>query len=208
MLAGTSDHDLDEARASLVDQAGRVRALRIAFLTSSLVLAGSERQMVALATRLPRDRFQVDFLARSGAGPLDDTARAAGSAVHYLHPGPTPTSRLDHRLVAAARRTKRYVGVVRRNRYDIVDAWLYPSDVLAGFSRGITRTPVILSGQRNVDPHRAFGPLSRRIDRIANRTFDGVVAVCNAAAEYAISVNGASQEKVQVIRNGVELPAE
>ena len=35
-----------------------------------------------------------------------------------------------------------------------------------------------------------------------------MVAVCDAAAEYAIAVNGARREKVRVIRNGVELPAE
>ncbi len=42
--------------------------LRIAYLPASLSPGGAERQMLALAERLPKDRFDVEFVVLSGSG--------------------------------------------------------------------------------------------------------------------------------------------
>jgi glycosyltransferase involved in cell wall biosynthesis len=182
-----------------------VRPLRIAYVVSSLVVAGGERQQLILAERLPKDRFHIEFVARTGPGPLDARATAAGTPVRFVGRLTTKSDPISARWSARIHRSAGYVEAVRAGRFDIIDAWLYPSDVLAAYGRLLTRTPVILSGRRNIEDRKPLGPLGAPIDRMAHRLFDGVIANAAAVAEVAVRVHGADPAKVRVIRNGVEL---
>ena len=178
--------------------------LRIGYLISSLVAAGGERQMVALAERLPAEEFRIDFLARTGPGPLDDRARAAGARVHHLASLTSHETSPLRRQAARGRRFTSLVSIARQERYDIIDAWLYPADVLAAVTRPLTRVPVIMSGRLNIAPRHSVGPMSRTLDRLASRQTDAVVAICQAVADFAVSVHGVDPAKLHIIRNGVE----
>jgi glycosyltransferase involved in cell wall biosynthesis len=182
-----------------------VRPLRIAHLVASLDPGGAELQELALAERLPRDRFRVDFLAVAGAGEYDARARAAGCRV--LHIG--VRAQADESVTTAQRRRTQmalhYARAARPGRYDIVDAWLYPGDVLAALGRLVTRTPVVISGRRNIQPHDRFGPFAGTVDRLVARLTDAVVANSTAAAEFAVRSHHTDPSKLRVIRNGVEL---
>lgn len=180
-----------------------MRRLRIAYLPASLALGGAERQMLALAERLPRDRFEAEIVVLSGAGEYDDRARSAGLRLRSVGEGPAPRSTLGARMWHRASKAARYARVVRNARYDIVDAWLYPADVLAALMRPITRTPVVVTGARNVDPQGYFGPLEGVVSSVARRMTDAVVANSEAAALHAMKVSGIGHSKVRVIRNGV-----
>jgi glycosyltransferase involved in cell wall biosynthesis len=160
--------------------------------------------MLALAERLPRDRFTIDFLTLAGSGEYDERARAAGLRVIPLGSPRAPGIGFLQTMRARVAKVGSYVATVRRERYDIVDAWLYPGDVLAIGLRAVTRTPVLISGRRNVDPHDSFGRLSPLVDRITDRLVDAVVANSAAAAEHAIRTHHVDPAKVRVIRNGVE----
>jgi glycosyltransferase involved in cell wall biosynthesis len=180
-----------------------VTRLRVAYLPSTLSPGGAERQMLALAERLPRDRFDVEFLVLSGSGQYDGRARAAGLRIRTVGQAPVPNGRLPARLWHRASKALRYAAAVRAANYDIVDAWLYPADVLAALMRPITRTPVVISGRRNVDPQQFFGPLERTVASLVGRLTDVVVANSAAVASNAINVARVSPEKIRIIRNGV-----
>jgi glycosyltransferase involved in cell wall biosynthesis len=92
---------------------------------------------------------------------------------------------------------------VRRQRYDVLDAWIYPLDVLAVMTRALTRVPIVISGRRNMLPHDAFGPVSPAIDRVMRRGTDVVVANSEAAARYAVAMHRTDPKRLRVIRNGV-----
>ncbi len=181
--------------------------LRIAYLPASLNPGGAERQMLSLAERLPRDRFEVEFVVLSGSGIYDDRARAAGVRIRSAGQAPAPGASVPARIWHRASKSLRYAAVVRAGHYDIVDAWLYPADVLAALMRPITRTPVIVTGQRNVDPQHFFGPLERRVASLVGRLTDVVVANSEAAAEHAVKVGGVDLAKIRIIRNGVVVGA-
>lgn len=182
------------------------RPLRIGYLLAALRPGGAERQMLALAQRLPQDRFTADLLTLSGEGEYDDLARSAGlRVVHLGTPRHAGMSALNT-LVSRASKITNYVTSARRARYDIIDVWLYPSDVLVASLRYLTGTPAIVSGRRNVDPHGAFGPLDPIVDRMVDRLVDRVVANSQAAADHAIRTQHVDPRKVRVIRNGVEIP--
>lgn len=177
--------------------------LRVAYLPPSLIPGGAERQMLSLAERLPRDRFEVEFVVLVGSGVYDERAKAAGLRIRTVGQAPVPNRRLPARLRHRASKALRYAAAVRAANYDIVDAWLYPADVLAALMRPVTRTPVVITGRRNVDPQQFFGPLERSIGSLVGRLTDVVVANSAAAASNAINVGGVSPEKIRIIRNGV-----
>ena len=177
--------------------------LRLAYLPASLRPGGAERQMLALAERLPRDRFDVDFLAIVGRGPYDDRAEAAGSRVRSLGSPARLEDGLASKGVKRASKILNYVSFVRKARYDVVDAWLYPADVMAALARPLTRTPVVIAGRRNVDPRNQFGIAEGVIGAATNRLIDVVVANSAAAAAVAVETQGVDPAKIRIIRNGV-----
>ena len=177
--------------------------LRVAYLPASLNPGGAERQMLALAERLPRDRFDVEFVTLSGPGSYDRRVRDAGLNIRHAGAAPAPDASLPARVWHRASKATRYASAIRSGRYDIVDAWLYPADVLATLLRPITRTPVVVTGQRNVDPQRYFGLFEPPIAWAVSRMTDAVVANSSAAATHAIRVGRHDPNKVRVIRNGV-----
>ncbi len=182
-----------------------MRPLRIAHVIASLMPGGAELQELALAERLPRDRFVIDFLAVAGHGEYDDRARAAGLQVHHVGVRARPG---ESTLTAQRRRTEMatsFARAARRGRYDIIDAWLYPADVLAALGRLVTGTPVIVTGRRNVQQHDRFGPLAPSVDRLVDRLTDAVVANSTAAAQNALRSHHTSRSKIRIISNGIEL---
>lgn len=182
-----------------------MRRLRVAYLPASLRPGGAERQMLALAERLPQDRFKIEFVAIAGPGEYDARAEAAGARVRSLGLGAAPNASWPLRSAKRVSKIFRYADVVRRARYDIIDAWLYPSDVLAALARPITRTPIVIAGRRNIDPHDQFGLLENGIGAVVRRLTDMVVANSAAVAEHAIAHQGVDPARIRIIRNGVEV---
>ena len=182
-----------------------MRPLRVAHLIAGLMRGGAELQELALAERLPRDRFRIDFLAVGGAGEYDGRARAAGSRVLHIGVRPQAGESLRNAQVRRTRMALHYARAVRGGRYDIVDAWLYPADILAALGRVVTGTPIVISGRLNIQLHYRFGPLAGAVDRLVNRLTDAVVANSSAAAEFAVRSHHTDPSKLRIIRNGVEL---
>ena len=186
--------------------AGEAAPLRILY-PASLYPGGAERQMLLLAARLPADRFRVSFILLGGDTPLADEARAAGARVHVLgaprragQPVPLFAARVASRIV-------RYALLCRRERYDIVDAWLYHGYGLAGLTRPVSRVPVLVSGRRSLSGFKErFGLPERVVDALARRMSDVFVANSQAVADDVARREGVARDRIRVIHNGVELP--
>jgi glycosyltransferase involved in cell wall biosynthesis len=110
------------------------------------------------------------------------------------------------RLARRATKTTRYVAVARAARYDVIDAWLYPADVLAALLRSLTRTPIVIAGRRNLGSfYASFGPMDRAISALAMRRTDVVVANSAAVGADTLEREHLDPTKLRIIRNGVEL---
>jgi glycosyltransferase involved in cell wall biosynthesis len=184
----------------------RSRPLRIAYVTGSLGLGGSERQMLMLASHLDRRRFQVEFILLGQPGILAADALAAGIRVHALRGPPrhsaSPPVWAFRVLVSIAR----FVRLARRRRYDVVDAWLFGSYALAAVTRPLTRVPVLVAGRRSLSDYKErFTIPQRAAEWIARRWSDAVVANAYAVADDVRAREGLRDARLRVIRNGVEL---
>ena len=182
------------------------RRLRVLY-PASLTVGGAERQMILLAERLPRDRFDVSFVLFGDWTPNADLAVAAGAHVHAMgasHRGSTPRALL---ALKAARRVVTYVRLCRRERIDIVDAWLFHGYAVAGVTRPLTRVPVLISGRVSLSGFKArFGPLERAADVIARRWSDVIFANSEAVADDVARLEGVDRASIRIIRNGVLIP--
>lgn len=178
------------------------RPLRVAYLNGSLDIGGAEQQMLALAEKLPRDRFTIEFVVLTHRGTLAPAAEAAGARV---------------RLLGWARRKSRFHVIrwlvdlvrlgpaMRAGHYDIVDAWLFHGYAIAALTRPIARFPVLISGRVRLSDYKSeFNPLERFLDALARRWTDAIVAnseVVRADVAYREHVD---LERIRVIRSGIE----
>lgn len=182
------------------------RPLRIAYVNGSLALGGSERQMVLLARHLPRSRFEVEFVLLGQPGELAEEARAAGAVVHALR-GPSRSNvPLPLWLVRVMGAAWSFIWLVRRQHYDVVDAWLFGSYALAAATRPLLKIRVLISGRRSLSDFKAgFNFAQRAADRLARARSDAIVANAHAVAEDVRVREGLPADRILVIRNAVEI---
>jgi len=182
------------------------RRLRIMF-PASLQPGGAERQMLLLAQHLPRDRFDVSFVMLLEPTEMAREAERAGAAVHSLGAPRRAGQALPMYGVHQLNRVMSYAALCRRQRYDVVDAWLYLGYALAALTRPIARVPVLIAGRRSLSGFKSdFGIIERAIDGIARRSADIIVANSRAVADDVAEREGVDRSRIRVIRNGVESP--
>ncbi|MBA2373561.1 MAG: glycosyltransferase [Chloroflexi bacterium] len=174
---------------------------------ASLIMGGSERQMMELARRLPRDRFSVTFVVLGDRGPHADIVESFGVPVLSLgasrqHGTPFPifAGRVSGKVA-------RYVAWCRRLRFDIVDAWLFHGYGLAAITKQVTGVPILISGRRSLSDFKEdFGPVERLVDEVARRASDAIVANSQYVLDDVVRREPIDRAKLRVIRNGVEIP--
>jgi glycosyltransferase involved in cell wall biosynthesis len=183
-----------------------MRSIRLAFLVHRLITGGAELQMLAVGERLVQQGFRVDFVVRGGVGPHDDRARRAGASVRTI--GRLSSSRTPFltRYRLRAEKHARWIAMARQERYDIVDAWLYPTDVFAALTRPLTRIPVVMSARLDLLPRIRVGPATQLLESAVNRLTNMVVANSIVTADAAINDHGVLPERLRIIRGGVDLP--
>ncbi len=180
--------------------------LRVAFVTS-LILGGSERQMMELARRLPKDRFEVTFLVVGERGPHAAILESWGVRVMSLGASRQGTTPFPIFAARVSGKVLRYVWWCRRERFDVIDAWLFHGYGLAAVTKAFTGVPVLISGRRSLSDFKAdFGPLERIVDGIARRASDVIVANSTYVLADVVRHERMGPEKLRIIRNGVQVP--
>ena len=163
--------------------------------------------MTALATRLPPDRFAVEFVLPVERGPLAAVVEAAGCRVQTLGARRRQETDGPHYLAAAAGAGLRYVPAMARGRFDVVDAWLFPSYGLEGMVHQFTRVPVFVAGRRSLSGYkRDFGPFRTVADAMARWQADAIVANAYAVRDDVLRRERVHPALIRVIHNGVEIP--
>jgi glycosyltransferase involved in cell wall biosynthesis len=173
-------------------------------LTATLNTGGSERQMLALARGLPKDRFCVEFVLLTELGALAPVAEEMGARVRVLDWG-RRNGRFHtlHWLWDIARLGPS----LRGGRYDIVDAWLFHAYAVAALVRPVAGTPVLVSGRRFMsDGQPRTGRIERFLDGLARRRCDAIVAVSYAVRDDVARDERLDPARIRVIRAGVALP--
>ncbi|MEA2457184.1 MAG: hypothetical protein QOC95_156 [Thermoleophilaceae bacterium] len=174
------------------------RRIKVLMLVDTLAAGGAERCCVGLASSLPRDRYEVVVCAtRRNNGPLLEPLLAAG--IRYETLG--RTGRYD---LAPFRRLR---ALLREERFDILHAHKFGSNLWGSIVGRASRTPVIVAHEHSWA--YAGDPVRRILDgQVIGRLADAIVAVSTRDRERMTSVEGIRPEKTVYIPNAfVQRPA-
>ncbi len=169
---------------------------RLLLLIGGMGPAGAEKQARLLLENLPRDRIVARLTCFRGPEEVFCSLRAAGVAVDIL---PRPRRRIWPLT------TLRFLnGVIRRQRIQVVHAFLPVFAILAPLLRVANPRLRIVTGRRSLDEYLTPGEI--RLLRIAGRHASVIVANSQAVAESVRRLEGGHGGRLRVIPNGIALP--
>ena len=166
---------------------------RIAFVIATLDRGGSEGQLVSLATRLDRSRFDPVVICLTRGGPLEGTLARAGVTTIILG---------KHRKLDLAC-LRQLTDLLRLLRPDVVHTWLFTANAYGRWAARRAGVPHLVASERSTDPNKAW--LHRTIDRSLARRTDCIVANCDAVREVYRERLDLPAERLVVIPNGLDL---
>jgi glycosyltransferase involved in cell wall biosynthesis len=181
---------LSLARASCLAPDGKIRVL---FVIRQLDYGGAERQLVELATRLPRDRFDAMVCCLCPPGPLAVELEERGITVVSTH----------KKLGALSTCSWALLSLVREFRPAVLHSYLFSANWRSLSVGRVAGVPLVVTSVRNVDIH------TKKIFTLGERFFAGlndcVIANAEAVREYVSDKHGIPRSKMHVIHNGVAM---
>jgi glycosyltransferase involved in cell wall biosynthesis len=164
---------------------------KVLMMVDTLYAGGAERFMVGLATHLPKDRYDVTVCAtRSHEGPL--TSEVVDAGLRYVTLG--RSGRYDVAPFG------RLVSLLREERFDVLHAHKFGSNLWATIFGRLTRTPVVVAHEQTWSYEG--NPVRKLLDGwVIGRFSDAHVAVSTRDRERMIELEHVPAAKTRFIPN-------
>jgi glycosyltransferase involved in cell wall biosynthesis len=146
--------------------------LNVLQLIPTLDRSGAEKQLVLLATGLPRDRFHVEVAALTRLGPLEADLQAAG----------VPVTAFGKRHKADPLTLTRLVQFLKARKFDIVQTWIFAANTYGRIAAHLAGVPIVVTSEMAVDLWKGRAQLA--IDRFLASWTDRVVGNSHAVVEF------------------------
>lgn len=182
-------HDGAGGRAA-VRTSGMSR-LRTLFVIDELDIGGTEQQILETVRRIDRSRFEP-YVCCFRHGRKAQEIEALG--VPVLHE--------PKRLKADPGLVLRLAALMRRERFDIVQTYLWTANTWARLAARLAGVPCVVASERNVDIWEET--YKRMIGRFLARSTDRIIANSEAVRQYLLRRGGLPADKVVTIYNGVD----
>ncbi|HEX4010841.1 MAG TPA: glycosyltransferase [Solirubrobacteraceae bacterium] len=169
-----------------------MRRLRVLYLIDQVIdTGGAERFALGLATHLPADRFELWVCSTRGAEPAAlEQLRDAG--VRHVHLG--RRGKLD------VWRFRRLVALLRHQRFDILHAHMFGSNLWGCLIGRACRVPIVIAHEQTWSYEGE--PLRRWLDgHVIGRLATRFVAVSTRDAERMVTIEGVPVHKIVMIPN-------
>jgi glycosyltransferase involved in cell wall biosynthesis len=179
------------------------RPIRIAHVITGLGAGGAERMLCNLALGLDRSRFESHVIALSREQTLAGTLRGGGIPVTiagahaYKSLGLGPL----HRVLQ----------ILRAERPDIVQTWMFHADLVGGIAGRIVGAPVIWNIRASLADsgwHPLASSVRQRVIARVCAVLSGAIPryiVSSSLANVSRSLRGYRREKICIINNGVDV---
>jgi glycosyltransferase involved in cell wall biosynthesis len=175
--------------------------LRVTHVINGLSIGGAEVMLSRLLACTDRERFQPDVVSLSDLGALGSEIQALDIPVRALHLRPR---------VGDARRIAKLVRWFIEDPPDLVQTWLYESDLIGGVSARIAhrKVPVIWGvHQSNLDPGRCKRRRiwAARACAALSHWVPTRIVCCSSVSARLHEQLGYAEHKMVVIPNGTDL---
>ncbi len=171
---------------------GPARRRRVVMLVNRLNRGGgAERVAAALATHLPRDRFQVTVVTtRSGNGPLLDSLLA--QSIRHVA--------LERRGRFDLLQFRRLVALLRAERPDVIHAHMFGSNLWGAVFGRLAGIPVVIAHEHTWSYDGQY--VRRWLDgHVIGRLVDAFVAVSERDRQRMATLEGVAWDKIVVMPN-------
>jgi glycosyltransferase involved in cell wall biosynthesis len=166
----------------------------IAVVMTSFNAGGTERQMIELARRLDRDRWQVNLAVLHATGHWHETAAAAAPITEFPITG--------FRRPDTCRQALAFARWCTRNGIDVVHTTDLYTNIFALPAAACARVPVRIGSRRGLNLDRTAG--QRAMQRAAFKCAHAIVANSSAIASR-LEAEHVRPNKIAVIPNGLDL---
>ncbi|MDO5553005.1 MAG: glycosyltransferase [Planctomycetia bacterium] len=166
---------------------------KILFIIPTLDRSGAEKQLVLLATGLPRDEFEVHVALLTRTGPLTADLDAAG----------IPWTLIGKKRKISFSAYLRLKRLIRKLQPDIVHTWLFAANAYGRKAAFACRVPRVICGERCVDPWKS--PLHFLIDRQLAKKTDTIAANSDGIRDFYVR-HGLPADRFVVIPNAQPTP--
>ncbi|HVW09984.1 MAG TPA: glycosyltransferase [Bryobacteraceae bacterium] len=170
-------------------------ARNVMLMTRTLGHGGTERQLAETALSLDPATFTPHVACVEGTGFRAEELRRNGIPILEL----PITSLKDPRSLPLL---ARFVGYMRQHSIDLLHSFDTSTNFLAAPAAKLPGCPVVLTSQRCFE--NVIWPAHRKLNRLAHRLADGVVANCNAVARHLREDFGVPAAKIHICRNGLD----
>ncbi len=169
------------------------RRLRLLLLTVGLGIGGTEGQILEIATRLNRARFDVSVCALKEGGVVGEELQRQGVRVITLN----GSGVWDFRMIP------RLYRVIQTERPDIIHAFLFWANLSSRVVGRLLRVSVLISSYRGMDLPRKWP--YRLADRWTVKWSRAITCCSDAVRRSVFSHLGGGRERYLTIPNGVDL---
>ncbi|MFC5803552.1 glycosyltransferase [Streptomyces formicae] len=174
---------------------------RVCLLIGQLGLGGAEKQLVLLARGLSERGIRTHLLVLFHRGPRE--AELEGSGVILVDLGFQRFSWRWTSLMGNVRAFARLLVFLRKEKPQVLQAFLLHSYVLAAPAARLTRVPVLVAGRRSLGFFKQGHRVALALERLATRWTDLLVANAEAVADDVRRDEGVPDSKLTVIPNGM-----
>ena len=181
------------------------KKIRIMYFIGSLQLGGAERQLAELAVRLDKNLFDIEICCIAQGGPLIDYVKNHGVKVSifqaYLLKGKyNPLS-----YIHIIRETWRIFRHIRKQRPDIVHAFLYTAYIIGVLCAQLARIPIIIASRRSLGYFKETNFIKQPLENFVNLFTHHVLVNSKAVQEDVLRRERIDPHKIKLIYNGVDL---
>ena len=167
---------------------------KILFVSTSTTLGGAEKTLFSLATLLDPKEFEI-------AGVV--SLKAPGFYAERLAERGLKVQTLGVRRLPGLREAKALAQIIRREKPDIVHAFMYQAIELCRFVKKISTLPFTLISSPRVS-YRTRSWATRMVDRGLKGADDLLISESGASRDFLIHRLGYDPSRVTVIYNGID----
>ena len=170
--------------------------VNVLYVIDKLAVAGAQRHLVELATRLDRSLFEPQVCCLQHEGALAHDLKRSGIRVFALG---VRRIYVPRGLVSVLR----LACVIRKQRIRILHSYLFTSHLACGLAAALRRPELVISARRDVFSHVRLR--YRLPTQIADLFVDHIAANSRAVAATVARWERFPPERTSVIYNGVDL---
>lgn len=150
-----------------------------------------------IANRIDRKKYQIFAACLREGGPYEDKLKSIGVEVTNFD----LNTLLDLRIIP------RLVRYIKKNKIDIVETAVFPSDVYGRVSARLANVPVIISTMHCVEAHKleTIYRFLSFLDTVTMALTTKIIAVSGAVKNYLIRRHKIRPEKISIIYNGIDV---